>query len=242
MLYLKNALQEALMVRAHCVTAAVAVCLFACGSVSGDGLLRRVAPDRAWVTFHCSEKWTDGTERAFYFTIKSVGRTTSDSQPARWIELKFESDGEKGRSPGTMFKFQVLEKHLAAGGDPLHNVLKAWRQRPDEKPTELNDLNFYLPRLNLFISPPIENLKKTDQRRTVDWQGGQLTCDVWEGSRRFEQEDGNDETRYLLSVHESIPFGVAAARLDVEMDDGVTGTVDFRVTDFGADATSDLSE
>ena len=124
----------------------------------------------------------------------------------------------------------------------LNNVVKGWRKRRDDDPTEIKDLNSDLPRLHLFISAPIKNLKKTDQRRTVEWQGGQLTCEVFEGSGQFEHKVGDDETHYLLSMHEKMPFGVAGATLNVKGDDGVTGTVEFRVIDFGANAISDLPD
>jgi hypothetical protein len=238
---LKCCWKETLM-RATALTTGFVISLLSFSFVSGDCLLRRVATDGAWATFHCTEKWDDGTERAFYVTIKSVGTATVDDQPARWIELKIHDDDGKTKGKGTLFKFLVLEKHLKVDGDPLNNVLKVWRKRRDDIPAAINDLNFDLPRLDLFISQPIKNLKKTDQHRTVDWQGGQLTCDVLEGSRRFEHRIGNDETHYLLAVHENVPFGVAAATLSVACDDGVTGTVDFRITDFGTNATSDLPD
>jgi hypothetical protein len=225
--------------RPKCLIAALAIFSFFGSFVSGDCLLRRIAPHGAWATFHCNDKWDDGTEYAFYVTIKSVGSDTIDDQPARWIELKLH---QGGKDKGNLWKFLVLEKHLGPDGDPLNNVLKAWRKLRDGEPVEIKDLNFDLPRLNLFISAPIKNLKKTNQRRTVEWQGGQLTCEVFEGSGRFEHKVGNDETHYLLSVHERMPFGVAGATLDVKGDDGETGTVEIRVVEFGANAISDLPD
>ena len=225
--------------RRKCLAVAVAVFSYFGSFVSGDCLLRRVAPDGAWATFHCNDKWDDGTEYAFYVTIKSVGGTTIDDQPARWIELKFH---QRGDDNGSVWKILVLEEHLGPDGDALNNVVKGWRKHRDCDPTEIKDLNSDLPRLHLFISAPIKNLKKTDQRRTVEWQGGQLTCEVFEGSGQFEHKVGNDETHYLLSVHEKMPFGVAGATLNVKGDDGVTGTIEFRVVDFGANAISELPD
>jgi len=59
--------------------------LLASHHASADGIVRRAAADGAWATFYGAEKWNDGTERTIEFTIKSVGRTTVDGQPARWI-------------------------------------------------------------------------------------------------------------------------------------------------------------
>ncbi len=63
-------------------------------------------------------------------------------------------------------------------------------------------------------------------------RAGRLTCDIFEGSGRYEHKSGNDTTRYLLGMHEKIPFGVAAATLKVTTDNGDNGTFDFRVIDF----------
>jgi hypothetical protein len=206
----------------------------------GDGIVRRAAPDGSWARFYCTEKWTDGTERTTDFTIKAVGSTTVDGQPARWIELKF-VDGMKPEDQGPFLKLLIPAKSLEPGEDPLKNTLKAWRKSRDRNAIELKDkdVEFLRPRMALFLSPPIKGVKKTDKTRTVDWQGGQLVCEVFEGTARFEHRVDNSDWHCLLSVHDKVPFEVAAATIEITNEDGNKGTLDFQLADFGTDAKSD---
>jgi hypothetical protein len=233
----QNAVARRLDMRVLCVVAASVLLCTSPGLLRGDCLVRVLPKDGGWATFHVAEKWDDGTESSFYITIKAVGGAMIDDMPCRWIELKFQSDEGKSKGLGSTWKFLIPEEHLGLHSDPLKNAVKTWHKSRDGEIREARDA--VSPRLHLFISPEIKNLKKSDRQSTIDWQGGQLACDVIEGSNRSEFKV---ETRYHLSLHEKVPFGVAAARLEIVDRDGSTGTVNLGITEYGFDGTSDLPD
>ena len=129
--------------------------------VRADLLLQTLPKDGAWVTFQCSEEYADGTKRELWLTIKSVGQDNVDEQACRWIELKYQNDAARQAGSGSVMKFLIPEKVLATGGDPFGHVRKAWKGSIGEQALPIDDVAPLRHRLNLVLSPPIKDLKKS---------------------------------------------------------------------------------
>ena len=213
-------------------------------AVYGDALIRRLPADGAWARFYMNESWMDRSERTGWITISSVGEETIGKEKCRWIEWKFETEDGQQRVT-SVFKFLIPEEHLKAGGDPLTHVVKAWRKSRDRDPVALEqiDIEALYPRLHLICEgPPIELIKKLEKKETVQWQKGKLECEVLLGTTQEEYEIETSKVRYRLRVNPKIPFGVAAATLEVDSTIGERGTLEFIVVDMGTGARSDLPE
>ena len=68
------------------------------GTLDAEELSRQLPKQTAWVRYHMTEKWDDGTDRTLQFEVHLFGPTIIDKQPYRWIELKIRSDKSKGWS------------------------------------------------------------------------------------------------------------------------------------------------
>lgn len=91
-----------------------------------------------------------------------------------------------------------------------------------------------------MIAPAIENLKKTGATEAVEWQGGRMMCDVFEGTARHEYRVETSEFEYRLFINDSVPFGVAGGTLRLKSSLGHRGIIQYRLIDMGSGATSDL--
>lgn len=208
-------------------------------SVRADDVVRQLPKDGAWVLYHFTEKWDDGTERTLQFMISLVGQTTIKNEKCRWIELKLKSDGAKSWS--VVYKWLVSEKNLTLGGTALANAHKTWRKWRDKNPREFN-LKESIVRLYLFAPPPLKGAKKIGKIETVEWQQGQLKCDVAVVRAHYEFPTETTDTVFHLKLHKRVPFGVAAAKLTVDSSDGVQGTIEYWLMDMGANAKSEIPE
>lgn len=223
----------------HCTFVAV-VFIAHSATVHGDTFIRRLPADGAWARFYVNESWSDGAGRTMWITISSAGKAMVGNKKCRWIEWKFQTEDAPQRETASVFKFLIPEEHLKAGGDPLANVVKAWRRTRDRELVEMgkNDVEALLPRLHLVCEgPPIQQIQKIGGKETIEWQSGKLECEVLLGNTREESV----EVHYRLRVHPKVPFGVAAATLEVEDHDfAETGTLDFALTEMGTGAKSAL--
>jgi len=221
-----------------CTAVALALLTFSTHSCLADGLIRRLPEDGAWARFYMTEKWEGELERTMYVTISSVGKLLTGGEHCRWIELKLESPDEKSSQT---FKMLIPEKHIGLDSDPLSNAVKSWRRINNEAARKSN-LKPLLARLYLFCLPAIANLKSIEKTEDVEWQDGKLDCKVMVGSSKHKTDAETAETSYRLYLHQQVPFGVAGATLNVKTNNGDSGTVDFRLTDMGKKAKTELPD
>jgi hypothetical protein len=209
----------------------------------GDLLVRKIPAEGNWATFHCTEEFDEGTKRTLRLTIIAGEKTSVDGQDCQWIDLKYQAAEDGSRERGAGFKVLIACKLDGPNADPLGSAVKVWRTPDGQAPVELDLDKFrtFFPRLHLVISPAIDNLKKTDQTETVEWQGGRLTCGVFEGTARREYPVETSEDECRLFLNDAVPFGVAGCTLRMKSSLGYRGTIQYRLTDMGTEAKSDLS-
>ncbi len=211
-------------------------------SVRADLLWQKLPEDGAWVTFQCSEEYGDGTKRELWLTIKSVGKDKFEEQACRWVELKYQNEEARKAGTGSVMKFLIPEKELATGGDPFGHTRKAWKGSIGEPAIPIDDVAALRHRLNLVLSPPIKDLKKTRQRKIIDGPKDKLRCNVWQGTGRYENAGDKVTASYSLGLHDDPPTGIAWAKIELDASPSGIGTIVYSLTDMGAGAVSDFPD
>lgn len=211
-------------------------------SACADLLWQKIPEDGTWVTFQCSEEYADGTKRKLWLTIKSVGQDKVEDQVCRWVELKYQNEEARKAGTGSVMKFLIPEKELATGGDPFGQVQKAWKGSVGEPPIPIEDVGTLRHRLNLVLSPPIKDLKKSQQRKIIDGPKDKLHCNVWQGTGRYEIAGEKVTATYSLGLHDDPPTGIAWAKIELDASPSGMGTIVYSLTDIGASAVSDFPD
>ena len=209
--------------------------------------------------------------------VRSVGRQTVDDVPCRWIEIESQSkmtgefpgpNGEhiqKEDSRHFIHKMLIPEEHCRAGADPLSHVVTLYI-KDDDKDAELVDgekaRQYELDRLRPRFPAPgraVETSRKNEVL-TLHGERRELNCNLQifdsqyegpltRGTRGWWSWTGKHE----LSLHESVPCGVAALRHSFVSHEWsgdkkksakltVRGETELIATAYGSDATSALNE
>jgi len=219
-------------------------------SAFAEDVARLLPKDGAWARFHWHEHWNDGVERSLYITIKAAGAKFVNNEAHRWVEIKIQSEEPLMKGTGAAFKFLVTQDELSSSSDFIANAVEIWRNSPmqdgavenlkDEPRVKDN------PRLYILFFPwlsgRIRGAADLTERQAVAWQKGQLACRTVEGMVDEKFTFDHIRGRCRLALHPDVPFGVAAARLQVGIAEGDEGTVTVSLVDYGEGARSDLPD
>jgi hypothetical protein len=211
----------------------------------GDGIVRDLPSAGQWSKYRMSEQWSDGTKRELTITIKRLATTSQTPSALTWLEVVFETLDGKTRSA---YRFLTPEKSLS-NGDPLAEAVDVWVREHDGKSTRDMDWGNFLPRLSLVCMPKLEDETQNAEPKILEVNGETLICPRVSGkySKTYPGETANADC--VLSTSSRIPFGVAhaiyAMRCIGKCDPDPTaecnlstGTVEFRITDFGNDSVA----
>lgn len=221
------------------------VSLVLSGRVVAEGLVHQLPDDGGWVSFKLSGKGI-GPDGALAVTIegtqtvRSVGRTTVDDKPCRWIELdsqfKVQRQGRPAAELNEIIKVLVPETYLVKGQNPRDHVLKAYRGTSSGMAKELDlkgqgareiqslDEVFHAP-LKYVTELPASEVKT--EKRT--WK-----CEGFTGKSEADNAGFTTETR----TNKDAPFGVITYRYEKgRMAQGMR-TMEWQLVDFGGDAVS----
>lgn len=215
---------------------------FSIEAARADLLWQKLPEDGTWVTFQCSEEYADGTKRELWLTIKSVGQTPLEKQTGRWVELKYQNAEARQAGTGSVMKFLIPEKEFETGGDPFGHVRKAWKGSIGEQAMPIDDVAALRHRLNLVLSPPIQDLKKTKQRKIISGSKEKIRCNIWQGAGRYELTGEKVSATYSLGLHDELPTGVAWAKIEIESVLSGKGTIVYSLIDSGTGAVSDFPD
>lgn len=222
------------------------VLLFVTSSVAyGDGLIRELPSSGQWSKYRMSENWSDGTARELNITIKRLLPVPNTPPKQVWLEIVYETLDGKTRSS---YRFLTPEESIA-NGDPMAAAVDVWVREHDGKSTRDMDWGNFLPRLSLVCMPQLENETPIAESKSLRVNGETLLCKQVTGkySKSYACETANADCQ--LSISADIPFGVAHAVYDMRCIGRcdpdptaecnlTTGTVEFRIIDFGNDAVS----
>lgn len=208
-----------------------------------DEFVRAIPADGTWAKFHWSEHWNNGEEEILHFTFKSVGTKTVDDRRCRWIEVRMQSEQVVHRDAGDVIKLLVREQEFQAGGDAIKTALEVWYQSSGTDAVKIEGI-VDNPRLYLLLFPLLQGRVREQQllkdRETIAWQRGTINCSVVEGkvSEQFTSDHAKGHCRF--AVQETMPFGFALARLEIDNRYGKHGVISLSLIDHGTAAASDL--
>ncbi|NQU22763.1 MAG: hypothetical protein HQ567_15910 [Candidatus Nealsonbacteria bacterium] len=229
--------------------AAVVVLALTTSSARPDGLIYQLPKDGTWVSYDMDATVEMGEHKETMkgsLRLASVGKTTEQDKPCRWIEVAFEARaGNQRQMPKITVKALIPEEHLGKGKAPLDHVIRAWIRRAESDPKELEDpKNFDKGPLPMVLAPPSKDAKQLEEK-TVDSDLGELSCPGVTGTTKFKARETIDVT-LETRLHPKSPFGVVAARWDINVStEGETQpalTMNLKLSGRGDDAKSELPE
>ena len=233
-------------------------------AIAGDKDLaaEKLADDGAWVRYHIKLSDYNGIEVAKKVTVSSVGRKIKNGRPSRWIEIREEIINDPLSTGNYVVKLLIPEKELLTAEKPLLHVARFVYKSSDGRIIDEIPDQDQKDRLNInegpylvFFPGCMQQSKKLEEPKTIDFQTGRLACDVGVTGRHSSgyrsttvEADVIWTTDYSLWLHNDVPLGFAAATMKttkgVRDDKGVflfgpqTKTAEYFLEDMGTDAKS----
>jgi hypothetical protein len=221
-----------------------------------DGLLYQLPKDGTWATYDIDVVYKGNlpapvAEATIKGTVRmaSVGRTTEDKLPCRWIELRLEMEmsagGRAAKKVDAICKLLIPEKFLAKGQSPLDHVVRAWKQvdkgapKQWKKPNDIEEGP-----VPLFLSNPWKDVKQLDKIE-VKSKLGKLVCEGVAGTLELKAKASKDmKCKFENRMNAKSPFGVVASHWMIEPPDveNVVMEWNMKLADLGENAKSELPD
>ncbi len=209
----------------------------------GGSSLQQLAPDGTWAKYQVSIKLA-GQEVSATWTARSVGQITHNGLPCRWIELQQESD-----SPGfpkMTWRCLVPEAEFGEGKHPLGKAVKVWQKVEGQDAQAVDSIEAKDAIFGALIKGPEQNLKAEDAPEIIQWQKGDLKCQVIAGDSDTKLNGAIPvQIHHRIFRHPDAPFGMGGVHWALTIGDGdQTQTVNVKLTlqDQGTDAKSQLPD
>ncbi len=209
----------------------------------GGSSLQQLAPDGTWAKYQVSIK-VAGQEISAIWTARSVGQTTHNGQPCRWIELQQESD-----SPGfpkMTWRCLVPEAEFGEGKHPLGQAVKVWQKVEGQDSQSVDSIERKDAIFGALIAGPKTNLTTEGAPEIVKWQQGNLECQVTAGDSVTKLDSTLPvQIHHRNFRHAAAPFGMGGVHWELTIGDGAqkqTIHVKMTLQDQGTDAKSQLPE
>ena len=209
----------------------------------GGSSLQQLAPDGTWARYQVSIKLAS-QEISATWTARSVGQTTQNGLPCRWIELQQESD-----SPGfpkMTWRCLVPESEFGEGKHPLGKAVKVWQKIEGQDAESVGSIEAKDAIFGALIAGSKTNLKMEDAPEIVKWQRGNLECQVISGDSEFKLNSVIPvQIHHRNFRHPDAPFGMGGVHWELTLGDGdqkQTIHVKMTLQDQGADAKAQWPE
>lgn len=218
------------------------ICLLA-GALSADPtlvpLLQTLPDDGRWAKYHLRLQAPD-QDQTLSWTVRSVGQFQQAGRDVRCIEL--ERAGGNGNIPPGCHRLLVPVDAFGSGKHPLGQTVRMWSKEGNSAPESFESLSSD-PVLALFLAGATEDVRRQDQQETIDWQRGQLKCEVFTGRSSQDIGDSKFALTWTILRHADVPFGLAGVRAKLtigEQADLIQVTLTLQ--DHGQDAKATLPE
>ena len=218
-------------------------------ALHAGGLVQSLPKDGSWVRFYMELKIAEPQkiEISGTYTIRSVGRTTVNGKPCRWIELHIEQT-QNGKATRTITKVLIAERDFRPKSKRRLKIIRGWIKKNENDPHKLPESDY--DQFAFLLSTPLKDRKAHHEVNVIDYQKGQLTIKsgvigkyVMKVGTDAPANSGLAVTQSIWS-HSSIPFGTAALQLEMQAQEGkVFGpkmTMTFTLLDYGVGAKSAL--
>lgn len=209
----------------------------------GGSSLQQLAPDGTWAKYQVSIKLA-GQEIGATWTARSVGQTTNNGQPCRWIELQQESD--RAEFAKMTWRCLVPESEFGEGKHPLGKAVKVWQKIDGQDAVSADSIETLDALFGALIKGPEKNLKAEDAPEIVKWQMGNLECQVIAGDSEAKLNSVIPVViHHRIFRHAEAPFGMGGVHWALTLGEGdqkQTINVKMTLQDQGAVAKAQLPE
>lgn len=192
-------------------------CLAFADAPKSSPLLQTLPEDGEWVSFAITIS-VDGRELTPTWTTRSVGKTTHEGKPCRFVELEQTCETPYPPIYGVVsignqtWRFLVPEEEFGEGKHPLAHAVKIWTQNEKEAPVVVTSLAVRDPILDVILRGPSSHVKHEEQTEKITWQRGESTCSVISGSNETDFAGAKLRLDHRLLRQPEVPFGVAGMR------------------------------
>jgi len=233
--------------RATCL-ATLFVVAIASRSARADGLIYRLPEDGTSVNYDMEiTSSKDGEDRSLAgrLSISSVGTTTVDKEPCRWLEFKtVVRDGTLDRH--AVAKVLIPERYLGKGQAPGEHLIRGWVKDGESRPLEIKDLmDPVAGGLLLYLAGPAKHPEKLEPA-PVDSRVGKIRAGGVAGDFEFARRTVVVKARFETRLADQSPFGAIASSWKFERtNDGrlvEAGTIKLSLAEVRTDASTDLPD
>ena len=233
----------------------------------GDGLVYKLPKDGAWATYRMeSTSSVQGNVRERVtntIRIASVGKSTEEGLPCRWIEISGQATkeskdhGPKGKtrtrvSDEWLHKLLIPEKRLARGEPAVDYLVRGWVRRGAREPQRTDRGDPRLMGLDLVLHGGLSDAKALAKAEVAS-KRGKMMCEGVAGTLETEHPVvGKLSVTVEARLHADSPFGLVRGRYAFEMPlqrkvEGLEeGTVKvelvYTLTDYGTGAVSRMAD
>jgi hypothetical protein len=188
----------------------------------------------SWVKFYVT---VEGDDANFVLetTIKAVGRTQEAGEDCQWIEVGSVNTASGERMD--VYKLLFPETALKRGAS-ITDVVRAWvLPEGSDQPEQADRARIGM--LVLLFPGELQNVKRLDEKETVQVGGQSLECEVLEGEKRAQLGDQSVTMSHRLVLTDDVPFGLAGFRKEIRFSDaGPRIVANAQLLEKGEDAES----
>lgn len=232
-----------------------AVVGFAASSAhAAGGFVQSLPKDGEWVKFSVESDSRAGLAAggSGTMTLRSVGTVQEKGETCRWLEMDFDGD-TNGTKVRAVMKFLVREKDFKPDAKEPPKVLRGWKMgRAGDNKDDVTELSNEEMSpggpASMFLSTKLKDAKTVKEAKTIDYQKGRLKVESAElgelemDAPQYVPQGFSSKFRQTIWKHKAVPFGTAAAAIDIKVkqNDNVLQdmTMKFEVLDHGKDAKS----
>lgn len=171
-------------------------------------LLATLPEDGRWAKYDLRMQ-VNSDDHLLTWTVSSVGQFQQAGKDVRCIET--ELLGGRDVSP---ICHRLLVPNDAFGPDKhaLGQVVRVWIRLGADPVKSYNDLSGDPPTA-MFLAGITQNLKRQDQKETVNWPRGKFECTVYTGKSVQDIGPLKYNTDWTILRHNDLPFGLAGLRM-----------------------------
>ena len=231
------------------LTVMLAMSCFGLDEPKTGALLQALPPDGAWVTFQVVATG-EGKNVPLTWTFRSVGTSFHEGDVCRNLELEQACDNGVQQIFGyalepKIWRIIVPESAFGEGKDPFAKVVKIWVQQAGNSPKSITSLEVQDPILAAIVYGPSAKLKAETQSEKIEWQRGELSCQVTSGTREIDFLGAKVEMNSRVLRHPDVPFSIVGLRQEIK---ATFETLEYKASvkatlrDYGTDAKPKLPQ
>ncbi len=201
-------------------------------------LLATLPEDGRWSKFDLRLQ-VNSQDQLIAWTVRSVGQFQQAGKDVRCIETELTGNAE---IPSNCHRLLVPNDAFGPNKHALGQAVRMWVRKGTDPVESYNDLSGDA-LTALFLAGITQDLKKPEQKETINWQRGKFECTVYTGKSVQEIGTTKFHTDWTILRHDDLPFGLAGLRMKITPE-GQSDVINVTLTlqDHGKDAKATLPD